>query len=175
LYNLYNYITITSIVIQEELFIMKNPGSRRPFPLWVLVVLHFFIGVGALISGAMLFVAPDGHLMQWNTDQLSGTPFPDYLVPGIILFILLGVYPLLVGYGLLRKPPWSWLESINPVKKQHWAWSASWAAGIIMLIWISVETLLLGFISFLQPVIAVYGVLIILLTLIPPVRSYYQR
>ena len=154
---------------------MKNPGKSRPLLVWVLIILHFFIGIGALISGAMLFVAPDGHLMQWDTVQLSGTPFSNYLVPGIILFTLLGVYPVLVGYGLIKKPGWHWPELINPTPKQHWAWSASWAAGIIMLIWISVETILLGYISFLQPVIAVYGVIIILLTLIPVVRRYCKR
>ncbi|MCR4394695.1 MAG: hypothetical protein NUV31_10030, partial [Dehalococcoidales bacterium] len=62
---------------------------------------------------------------------------------------------------------------INPMKKMHWAWTASWAAGVIMLIWITVETVLLGYLSFLQPVIVVYGIVIIVLTLFPAVRGYY--
>ena len=64
---------------------------------------------------------------------------------------------------------------INPARKMHWAWTASWAAGVITLIWISVETILLGYISFLQPIIAAYGILIIALTLLPPTRKYYRR
>jgi hypothetical protein len=59
------------------------------------------------------------------------------------------------------------------MKKMHWAWTASWAAGVIMLIWITVETVLLGYLSFLQPVIVVYGIVIIVLTLFPAVRGYY--
>ncbi len=128
-----------------------------------------------MISGAMLFVAPDGHLMQWSTDQLAGTPFTNYLIPGIILFICVGIFPAFVGYGLLKRPAWSWPNMINPVKKMHWAWTASWAAGVIMIIWIGVETALLGYISFLQPFIAVYGIMIIFLTLVPSMHRYYRH
>ena len=154
---------------------MNKTSSPHPVTAWVLIVLLFFIGIGALISGAMLFVAPDGHLMQWSTNDLVGTPFSNYLIPGIILFVFVGIFPVFVGYGLLKCPAWNWPDSINPTKKMHWAWTASWAAGVIMLIWISVETILLGYISFLQPLIAVYGVVIILLTFLPNVRRYYIR
>jgi hypothetical protein len=151
---------------------LKTP---RSFWLWLLIALLVFIGVGAIISGAMLFIAPDGHLFQWTTEQLTGTPFSNYLIPGLILFTLLGLFPLFVSYGLLRKPNWHWPETINPLKKQHWAWTASWAAGIIMLIWIGTETVLLGLISFLQTVIAVYGLLIIVLTFIPAVKRHFTK
>ena len=154
---------------------MNKKVSLRPVAAWVLIVLLLFIGVGAVISGAMLFTAPDGHLMQWSTNDLAGTPFSNYLIPGIILFTCIGIFPLLVGYSLIKRPDWSWPDALNPVKKKHWAWTASWAAGIIMLIWIGVETILLGYISFLQPAIAVYGILIILLTLLPNVSRYYSR
>ena len=148
-------------------------NNRRPLAASLLIALHLFIGVGALISGAMLFVAPDGHLMQWSTDQLSGTPFSNYLIPGIVLFTFLGLFPVFVGYGLLRRPSWTWPDAINPAKRMHWAWTASWAAGVIMLMWIAVETALLGLISFLQPAIAIYGALVISLTLLPRVKQYY--
>jgi hypothetical protein len=42
-----------------------------------------------------------------------------------------------------------------------------------MLIWIIVETSLLGYISFLQPVITVWGISIIILTLLPPTRRSF--
>jgi hypothetical protein len=154
---------------------MNKEVVRRPASAWILIVLLLFIGVGAVISGAMLFAAPDGHLMQWSVDDLAGTPFSNYLIPGIILFILVGMFPLLVGYSLIKRPGWGWPDALNPARKKHWAWSASWAAGVIMLIWIGAETIMLGYISFLQPVIAVYGVLIILLTLLPNVSRYYTR
>ena len=108
-----------------------------------------------------------------NLALLDGSPFPNYLIPGIILFLFVGILPLAAVYALIKKPAWSWLVTINPSKNTHWAWTASWVSGVVMLIWIGVETLMLSYVSFLQPVIAVWGICIIALTLVPRVRSYY--
>jgi hypothetical protein len=152
---------------------MKKSNTASPFVARILIFLLVFIGVGALISGPMLFLAPDGHLMKLSVDMLQGTPFTNFLIPGPVLFLFVGIFPILVSYGLLRQPSWQWAEAINVCKKYHWSWTASWAAGVIMLIWIIVETSLLGYVSFLQPVITVWGVAIITLTLLPNVRRYY--
>jgi hypothetical protein len=152
---------------------MKKSNTASPFVARILIFLLVFIGVGALISGPMLFLAPDGHLMKLSVDMLQGTPFTNFLIPGLVLFLFVGIFPILVSYGLLRQPSWRWAEAINVCKKYHWSWTAAWAAGVIMLIWIIVETSLLGYVSFLQPVITVWGVAIITLTLLPNVRRYY--
>jgi hypothetical protein len=152
--------------------VTNTTKGRRPFSAWLLVVLVFLLAVGAIISGPMLFLAPDGHLMQWTVDQLKGTPFPDYLLPGIILFVFVGIFPLLTGIGLVARENTA-LAALNPFKKYSWAWTASLAVGIILEIWIITETALLGYISFLQPLMAVWGVLILALTLVPSVRKYY--
>jgi hypothetical protein len=152
---------------------MKKSNTASPFVAQILIFLLVFIGVGALISGPMLFLAPDGHLMKLSVDMLQGTPFTNFLIPGLVLFLFVGIFPILVSYGLLRQPSWQWAEAINVCKKYHWSWTAAWAAGVIMLIWIIVETSLLGYVSFLQPVITVWGVAIITLTLLPNVRRYY--
>lgn len=141
---------------------------------WLLLSLLLSIGIGALISGLLLFLAPDGHLMMWSVEMLNGTPFHNFLVPGIILFLFIGVFSVFAVYGLLKRP-WSWLETFNPCKDYHWPWTAAWAEGVIMLIWIAVETLLLNYVSFLQPLIMGWGVVIIVLTLLPPVRNYLRK
>lgn len=151
---------------------MGNKSKRRPVSAWVLIVLLFFLGIGGIISGAFLFAAPDGHLVGFTSAMLKGSPFSNYLIPGIILFLFVGVYQIFVGYSLLRHPGWRWPEAINPNKGYHWAWTASWASGVILLIWIAVETALLGYISVLQPIIAIWGIILIVLTLLPGVRRY---
>ena len=153
----------------------KPPISKRPFSLWLLALLLLFIGIGALISGPMLFLSPKGEAMQMSLDYLEGSPFPNYLVPGIILFLFIGVFPVFIGYGLLRTPGWRWPNVINPVKTSHWAWAGAWATGIIMLMWISVETVLLGYISFLQPLIGAWGAIIIILAFWPSTKQYLIR
>ncbi|HSW58934.1 MAG TPA: hypothetical protein VLH15_11050 [Dehalococcoidales bacterium] len=154
---------------------IEKTKERSPVVLWILVFLLFLIGLAALISGPMLFLAPDGHLLQWSVSMLEGTPFANFLVPGVILFLLIGIFPVFVGYGLLKKPFWRWPDRINPLKQYHWSFSASWAVGIIILIWIITETVLLGYISVLQPIVGAWGVTLIILTLLPPIRRYCRR
>jgi len=153
---------------------MQNKSNRRPLTARLLFILVLLIGISALISGPMLFLAPDGHLMQWSVEVLKGSPFSNFVIPGIILFVLIGIYPLFVSYGLATRTSWNGPNLINPFKQFHWAWIASVVVGVIMLIWIGVETLLLGYISFLQPVIMVWGFLILFLSLLPANRQYYS-
>ena len=152
-------------------------GKKEPHPpaSWILIALLFFLGIGGMISGALLFAAPDGHLVGFMRGLLQGSPFPDFLVPGIVLFLLVGAFQFFTALGLLTRTSWTGPDIINPSKSFHWAWTASWAAGVIMLIWIAVETSLLGYISALQPIIAVWGIALIVLTLMPPVRRYYRK
>jgi hypothetical protein len=154
---------------------VKNTKHPRPVGAWILIILQLFIGAAALISGAMFFLAPDGRLMQMSVTFLKGSPFDDYLIPGIILFVFVGIFPVLVGVGLVKRSIWPSLDFLNPFKSYYWAWTASWAAGIIMLIWIISETVMLGYISFLQPFIIAYGLALILLTLLPGVRRWYRK
>jgi len=152
---------------------MAKSKKSVPFLLWMLGLLLIFIGAGGLVSGAMLFSSPDGALIKLNTSILRGTSFDNFLIPGIILFLFIGIFPILVSYGLWRQPAWHWAEAINICKKYHWPWTAAWATGVIILIWIIVEFALLGYISFLQPLITVWGIAIITLTLLPKIRQYY--
>ncbi len=148
---------------------------QRPFEVWLLVVLMLFLGIGALISGPMLFAAPDGHLLMWTPEMLEGTPFTNYVIPGVILFLLVGAYQVVVAASLLRLPKWRWPDAINPYKRYHWAWSASWAMGIILLIWVIAETAFIGLTSFLQPLVGAWGVAEVVLTLLPRTRQYCLR
>jgi hypothetical protein len=150
---------------------------REPHPIvsWILIILLFFLGIGGMISGALLFAAPDGHLVGFTPALLQGSPFPDFLIPGIILFLFVGAFQLFTAIGMLTRTDWTGPDIINPFKIFHWAWTASWAAGVIMLIWIGVETALLGYISTLQPIIAVWGIVLIGLTLLPSIRKYYRK
>jgi hypothetical protein len=152
----------------------KDTSKNRPFGAWVLIIIMIFLGIGAIISGPMLFLSPDGDLMGMSTDLLEGSPFSNYLIPGLILFIFVGVLPLLVGIGLINTK-WKGLFFLNPFPHRHWAWTGSVAAGLALLIWIITETVMLGYISFLQPVMGIWGALILALTALPAVRRYYAR
>ena len=154
---------------------MKNSANRRPSAVWALIVLHLLLGLGAVASGGMLMAAPDGHLMQMPLSMLEHSPFSDFLIPGAILFTLLGVYPLCVAYGLWKRPGWRWPDVINPFKRIHWSWAGSLAAGVIGVIWIVVEVIMLRSFVFLQGLYLVWDIVLVVLTLLPEVRRHYAR
>lgn len=68
-------------------------------PGWVLArgssaILLVIIGITALLGGSALIIDPSGQSMNLNIEGLAGTIFEDYMVPGIILFLLIGVLSL---------------------------------------------------------------------------------
>lgn len=154
---------------------MKEGVERRPGAVRALIVLHVLLGVGAVISGGLLMAAPDGHLMQMPVSMLEHSPFANFLIPGAILFTLLGIYPLGVAYGLWKRPGWRWPDAINPFKVLHWSWAGSLAAGVIVVIWIVVEVVMLRAFEFLHALYLVWGIVLVLLTLFPMVRRYSTR
>jgi len=71
------------------------------------VVLLVLEGLGGLWGGVSLVARPDGSLMQLAPALLEHTPFPDYLVPGVVLLAVNGLLPLLVAVLWLRRNPWA--------------------------------------------------------------------
>lgn len=94
---------------------------------------------------------------------LDGTPFKDYLIPGLILLVVVGVFSLLVFVGLLLK----WKA----------AWWLSLASGGGLVVWIIAEVALLGYLAGagigLQIVFGLVGIAILVLALARPTRRYF--
>ena len=59
-------------------------------------LLLVFNGVGAVIGGWLLITQPDGSALKLSLDLLEHTPFHDFLIPGIILFVVNGLFSLYV-------------------------------------------------------------------------------
>jgi hypothetical protein len=148
--------------------------KKPPLIIMVLFDLLLLLGLGGIAGGAAFLLAPDGHIMGMPVEQLKNTPFSNYFIPGLLLFLFMGIYPFFTAYSLYRLPNWRFFESINPYKNMHWAWAACLLAGAAVSIWITVQVELLGFISPLQPIYFFYGLIIIIITLFPNVRRYLQ-
>jgi hypothetical protein len=154
---------------------MKDTTMQRSLIMWVLIILQFLLGLGAAICGGLLILGPDGHFMQMPLDMLRDTPFASFLLPGILLFTCVGIYPLAVAYSLFARPAWSWPEAVNPFKNMYWAWAASLAAGVTLLIWIGVQMVMLHAVTFLHILYIGWGIAILMVTLYPSVRRSYMR
>jgi hypothetical protein len=110
---------------------LKQSSARSlPVIAKVAIGLEVFLGIGALFGGGALIVAPDGHLLGMPVKLLAGSPFPSFLVPGIILFGLVGVAPILAAAITLRR------QVLAPL--------AAVAVGLTLIGWVSVEMVVLA-------------------------------
>lgn len=143
---------------------------KRPIEVYVLCLLLLFVSVGALYGGGALVLKPDGSILGMEP-WLSKMPFPNFLLPGIILFLLNGVLPLVVMIGLLYKPSVPLFNTLNLYSDKHWSWAYSLYSGVTILSWIIIQQFLTDF-FILQPIIALIGLLVIIITLLPRTIRY---
>jgi hypothetical protein len=153
---------------------MQKRITGHPGLVWTLIALHLFLGLNALIAGITFIIAPDGHLIQMPLSNLDRSPFSNFLVPGILLSIFVGILPILVAYGLWRRPNWRWAGALNPLKDMHWSWAGSIAVGAAAIIWIIIQIQWITF-GVLHAIVIAWGSAIVLATLLPTVRQHYIR
>ena len=154
---------------------MKINRILKSFFRYLFIFLMFFLSVGALFGGFMLLSDSSGGALKMPLNVLSNSPFPDFLIPGLILFIFIGVFPLLLVYALIVRPQWNWANSLNIYKGRYWAWTYSLYVGIILVIWIDMQILLLGYGAFIQTFYALLGITVIIVALIPSNIRYYTE
>jgi hypothetical protein len=148
---------------------------RRPFFLFVLLFCLFVLGIGAVGGGVALATAPGGGWLGMPLSMLEHSPFKNFFIPGIILAVMLGAYPLIVFYSLLRRPKWKWAAALNIHRDQHWSLTHALYVGLILILWMDFQIYFIGYGSLLQAGYALFGVLITVLALLPPLRAYYKQ
>jgi hypothetical protein len=159
---------------------MKNQAVKqtRPLSVYILMVLLLFLGISAIYGGYTLIVDPSGNRLQLPSDWLELTPFPNYFIPGLILFTVLGVFPLVATALLFFKPDWSVMYGLEHLTHEHWSWLASVTVGIALIIWITVQFLMFGAKHpvqiGLELTLGTLGIVIIAVSLLPSVRRYYN-
>ena len=67
------------------------------------IFLLLFNGTGALYGGWLLMVDATGTQLKLSPTVLVHTPFPDFLLPGVMLFAVNGIFSLVVTTALLTK------------------------------------------------------------------------
>jgi len=97
----------------------------RPAILWVLLAALGQLSARALVGGVALLMAPSGEIVGLSSAPLDRTPFGDFLVPGIILFVVFGLVPAVVCYALYTRRWWGWITSVG--------------VAVAMLVWLLVE------------------------------------
>ena len=142
--------------------------------------IHFFLlaflGLSAIGGGGALIISPSGKLLGGlPLSILERSPFNNFLIPGIILFVVLGLFPGLLIFCLLKKPAFKLAERINLFKDMHWSWSFSIYIAFALIIWIQVETIFIKGTGWLQTFYILYSITIIFVALLPQVKILYKK
>ena len=149
-----------------------NPKTARNIHLFLLS----FLGISAIGGGGALIISPSGKLLGGlPLSILEKSPFPDFLIPGTILFLVLGLAPSLLVLALLKKPSSRLAERINFFKDMHWSWSFSIYIAFALIIWIQVETIYVQGVGWLQTFYLFLAIPLIFVALLPQVRNLYKR
>lgn len=142
---------------------MRTFINGRSGTVWALMALLGIQALGAIAGGVGLVQDPVNNIGM-PLSMLEGSPFDDYLAPGLILLLVVGLPPLAAVYGLARRQEWGWWLAI--------------VAGAGLVIWIVTEVALLGYLPGagigLQIGMGLLGVVILVLALVRPTRRYLR-
>lgn len=116
-----------------------------------LMILQMFSGLSGLFGGMMLIIDPTGNSIQLKSGWLNATPFVDFLIPGIILFIFIGIGHI---FGF-----------IITIIKHKLRFLIALVLGLILVSWIAFQVGLIGYKNFLQPLYFIVGFLEVLLSI----------
>jgi uncharacterized BrkB/YihY/UPF0761 family membrane protein len=140
---------------------MTGRSSRSP-ALWLLLAALLFQGVSGVAGGIGLVGDPSGGALHLPASLLEGTPFGDYRIPGLVLLVVLGIFPLVVVARLWREKSWAWFGAL--------------LTGAALVVWIAVQVMMIGYASEppLQLIYGVLGIAILVLALRPEVRARFR-
>ncbi len=151
-------------------------AHRRPAATIVLIALEAVLALLGFASGITFLMDPSGAAHNMDISILEGTPVGDFTLVGLLFVTAYGILPILAIVGLWKLPRWRWTDVANKWTGQNWAWTATVATGVILIVWIAVEVAYIGspdgFPRFLQVMMALDGIAILGLAMLPRVRAF---
>ena len=150
---------------------MKTKITRNFF-----LVLLGLLSIGAIGGGTILIISPSGELLGIPLSEYKNLPFNSYLIPGIILFTILGIIPALLVIALIKKPTSKIAERLNLFSDMHWSWTFSIYIAFTLICWIHIQLIFLqGVVHWLHTFYMLYAILILIVALLPRMRQLYQK
>jgi len=129
------------------------PKTSEKFIRYALGILLLLVAINAFAGGYYGMAGAKNIPMEW----LKNSPFHNYFIPSLILFIVIGGSSLFAAVTVFRR--------------DRFGRKASLLCGVIILIWLGVQIAIIGYVSWMQPATAIAAVLIIFLSfLIPEIR-----
>ncbi len=152
--------------------LMLSP--HRPIALWVLIALLIVLGLSGLSGGYTLINDIYGGALGLSPQMLDGSPFVNFLIPGLYLFAVLGICPLVLSAALLLKPRVDAFARTERRLHKHWTWLGVVFVSVALLAWLLVQRLIVGF-HWLQVPFLFVGLGLLLTAILPEVQRNYMR
>lgn len=149
---------------------MKTKTTRNVF-----LFLLAFLGIGAIYGGGALIISPTGKLLKIPLSLLEKSPFKDFLIPGIILFSVLGLVPFLLIYSLIKKPTSKSLEKFNIFNDMHWSWTYSIYVAFALVIWLQIQMMVLQSVIWAHTFYMFIAIFILTIGILPQMRELYKK
>jgi len=147
---------------------VKDTSMRNLF----LFVLGF-LALGAIGGGIVLMISPSGELLGLPLSEYKNIPFDSFLIPGIVLLSVIGIIPSLLIVALIKQPKSKIAERFNLFNDMHWSWTFSIYIAFCLIAWIHIQLIFLqGKVDWLHTFYLFYGILIIIIALLPPGKMF---
>lgn len=117
---------------------------------YLLGALLTFGAINAFAGGYYGLSGAKGVPLEW----LAGSPFGDYFIPSLILFVVVG--------GVFS------FAAMAAFMRSRLARVSAFIAGVIVLVWIAVQLAIIGYVSWMQPATLFAGVLVLILASLLP-------
>ena len=113
------------------------------YPLGILLL---FVAINAFAGGYYGMAGAKNVPTEW----LKNSPFHGYFIPSLILFICVGGSALIAAISVFRR--------------HRIGRNAAFICGIIVILWLTVQIAIIGYVSWMQPTTAVAAIIIFFLT-----------
>ena len=117
---------------------------------YLLGALLTFGAINAFAGGYYGLSGAKGVPLEW----LAGSPFSDYFIPSLILFVVVG--------GVFS------FAAIAVFMRSRLARVSAFIAGTVVLVWIGVQLAIIGYVSWMQPTTLLAGVFVLILAWLLP-------
>lgn len=121
---------------------------------YTLGVLLVFLAINAFGGGYYGVTGAKDVPIEW----LKGSPFHSYFIPGLFLLLVVGGSALIAAIAVFRR---------HRISRM-----AASICGVIVILWLSVQVAIIGYVSWMQPTTAFAALLILFLTWRLPKYDY---
>ncbi|TKK67141.1 hypothetical protein FC093_14735 [Ilyomonas limi] len=125
---------------------MKTSKPIDSLTRYTLGILLGFVALNAFGGGYYGMSGAKNIPLEW----LAGSPFRNYFIPGLFLFLIVGGSALIASIAVFRR--------------SHMAGKAAFICSIIVLLWLAIQVSIIGYVSYMQPTTALAATIILFLT-----------